>query len=149
MKTAGVTGPRHDALKELRFRILQRSQPALALIGLAGAVTALHFAVRWQIPLPFCALRRWTGVPCPACGSTRSLLAWSELELGQAWLFNPLFFLACLMVVMWALLWFTEKLSGGNWLASLENALQRLFTWKLVLVLAGLNWLYLCLALPK
>ena len=80
--------------------------PAGALFGgvllVGGALAALW--IRLGFPLPVCLFRRWTGLPCPTCGSTRmveSLLA-GDLAGAVAW--NPLLFLGLATVVAWALL---------------------------------------------
>jgi hypothetical protein len=128
---------------------LRSFQPVVALAGFVSALAAVHFATRWQVPLPFCALRKLTGIPCPGCGSTRSLLAWSEFELGQALYYNPLCFVACVAVTMWAALWLSEKVFNGAWLVNWEATFVRWLTWRTALVLAGLNWVYLLFTLPK
>jgi len=37
-----------------------------------------------------CLFKRFTGVPCPTCGSTRAIFALLHGHPVQAWLFNPL-----------------------------------------------------------
>jgi Protein of unknown function (DUF2752) len=123
----------------------------LALFGLmlAGGWCVSH----WSVPWPRCAMRWITGLPCPACGCTRSLLAWTELDLTSAFLFNPLFFLLCLVSLVscaWQLLARTRH--GAE-----ETKFQHQapfpwlpwFTWRRGAVLLILNWLYLCWWLPS
>ena len=48
-----------------------------------------------------CIFHRLTGLPCPGCGLSRSLVAFAHFEWHQALafhLFGPLFFLVCLLV---------------------------------------------------
>lgn len=96
---------------------------------------------------PSCWLQKWTGIPCPFCGGTRCLLAWSHLKWGEAFRWNPVVFLICLSVVIWFGLWIFgvclrrpkfeatrhHKISGSN----------RFFVFGLLVALM-LNWLYLC-----
>ena len=43
-----------------------------------------------------CPFRRLTGLPCPACGATRALLAASRLHFRRAFTLNPILPLAAL-----------------------------------------------------
>ena len=130
-------------------RRIQGAQPVLALLGLVGLALAGHWAVRLGWPLPFCALRKFTGLPCPACGSTRSLLAWTEGDPGGALFFNPLCFAACLAVALWAFAWCLQRVTGRPFLTRSEATVRGWLTWKVMAVAAVANWLYLCLNLPK
>lgn len=124
-------------------------QPFWALLSLVGLGFGLRLAVQWQVPLPFCWLRKLTGIPCPGCGCTRSLLAWSHFDLVGALRFNPLFFLACLGVGGWALVWGAGLLTNRSWAAALEQQARRRPLGRILAFLAVLNWLYLWLSLPK
>ena len=50
-----------------------------------------------------CPIRLLTGVPCPACGTTRSLAAISVGRFEDAWLLNPLGFAVIAFAILWAL----------------------------------------------
>ncbi|MBK8000772.1 MAG: DUF2752 domain-containing protein [Verrucomicrobia bacterium] len=105
--------------------------------------------MRWQLPLPFCGLRELTGIPCPACGSTRSLLAWTHLDPIAAFRFNPLFFLACSGVGLWAGLAAWDRVAGGNLLSRAHRLCQRLPRLRIFLGALFVDWLYLYLTLPR
>lgn len=113
---------------------------------------AVKLAQYWQVPLPECWLRKLTNIPCPTCGCTRSLLAWTELDLTAAFLFNPLFFLLCVLSVIscaWQLLRRRHQtLNPIDALRSPPFPWLPWFTWRLAGVLLVLNWLYLCWWLP-
>ena len=49
-----------------------------------------------------CPWRLITGNPCPGCGGIRAMGAISTGDFEQAWLLNPIAFLACFVVVVWA-----------------------------------------------
>ena len=49
-----------------------------------------------------CPIRLLTGFPCPGCGGIRSLGAISIGNFDLAWSLNPLIFLACLAMIIWA-----------------------------------------------
>ena len=119
------------------------------LSGLGFLALAANLAMRWQLPMPFCALRKLTGIPCPACGSTRSLLAWTHLDPVAAFLFNPLFFLACAGVALWTIAWLCERIIRQPLLSSGAKAMSRFPVLRIAVILAVANWIYLCLTLPK
>jgi hypothetical protein len=123
--------------------------PPVALLGLAvlSLVARVGLAAQW--PLPFCWLRKFTGIPCPACGGTRSLAAWAQFDIAAALAYNPLIFLGTLTVASWAVLWAADRALGLRWLARAESFLEGRTVWRVLAVLAVVNWLYLCLSLPR
>lgn len=123
--------------------------PACGVLAFAFLSVAARFGLHWDLPIPQCWLRKFTGIPCPTCGCTRSLAAWSEMNLGQAFHFNPLFFCVCVALMIWGAVSAVERLSGRAFLPSLRVGLRRWPWWKLGILLVAVNWLYLCLTLPK
>jgi hypothetical protein len=71
----------------------------LLLLGLG--VSALWF--RLGLPLPGCAFRELTGLPCATCGSTRMVQALLSGDLLQAIAWNPLVFVALASLSVWSL----------------------------------------------
>jgi len=118
------------------------------LAGIALAVSA-HFAVAWQLPLPQCLWRKFVGIPCPTCGCTRSLASWAQFDLAAALRFNPLLFLLCVALLAWLIAWAVEKVSGRGFLAGVRARASRWPVWRTLLVLAAVNWIYLCFTLPR
>ena len=49
-----------------------------------------------------CPWRLITGYPCPGCGGLRAMGAICTGQFEQAWLLNPIAFLACFVVIVWA-----------------------------------------------
>ena len=49
-----------------------------------------------------CPWRLLTGYPCPGCGGIRAMGAISTGQFEQAWLLNPIAFLVCGVVLVWA-----------------------------------------------
>ena len=118
---------------------------AAGLAALSGARLIQH----WPILVPACGLRTLTGIPCPLCGSTRCLIAWSHLEIAQAFRFNPLVAAGCVAVGVWGLLSTLDICSGRNWAYAMTQHLQRL-PWPIILAAAAaVNWIYLVLCLPR
>ena len=67
---------------------------------LGGAV----FAWGWflsGLQLPQCIFMRLTGLPCLGCGGTRCARNLVNLDLGQAFLFHPGFFLVVTLALLW------------------------------------------------
>jgi hypothetical protein len=126
-----------------------RFPPLAAALALIGSIVMTRFAAQWHLPLPQCWLRKLTGLPCPSCGCTRSLLAWSHLDLAQAFFFNPLFFLLCLGLIVWSIVRTVERVFGHPRLLRWSLTWKRRLVWPIAILLAALNWLYLCLTLPK
>jgi len=133
----------------LRPKTLSRLAPLGMVVGLAALAWITRLALQWQLPLPQCWLRKLTGVPCPACGCTRSLAAWASGNLEQAVLFNPLFFAVCLGFLFWLALWAVQLTSERPLLDTIRAKAVRLPLWRIAIALVATNWLYLYLKLPK
>jgi hypothetical protein len=67
---------------------------ALCAIGAARYLPVLDL-------LPACAFRGLTGIPCPACGSTRSLVHLAHGDILSAALMNPCLVLLMLAAFAW------------------------------------------------
>ncbi len=63
--------------------------PGLLATLLAGLL-ALARWFPWELTPPLCALKSWTGIPCPGCGTTRAWAALAHGQLSQGFAWNPL-----------------------------------------------------------
>jgi len=125
---------------------LDRS-PAWAFAGMLLLLAGARVSLAWPLPLPFCLLKRLTGIPCPFCGSTRCLQACSRLDFAAALQWNPLALVACAGIAAWFIAWAVDRLWNRRWLGAVRRALQ-VRALKFVLIGAVfLNWVYLWLAL--
>jgi hypothetical protein len=83
---------------------------ALAVIVLVAAVVAALVPLSLVAEAPsVCLFRNLTGIPCPGCGLTRSVVATAHLRPAEGFgfhLFGPLVFVAALA---WALLTLTGR----------------------------------------
>ncbi len=72
---------------------------------LLGVVAAAWLAWRIQptslSQSPLCPSRRWLGVYCPGCGSSRACHALAHGEVSRAWRFNPALILAGVPALAW------------------------------------------------
>lgn len=55
------------------------------------------------LQLPPCVFMRVTGLPCLGCGGTRCARNLAHLDLGQAFLFHPGFFLLVMLAGLWTI----------------------------------------------
>ena len=60
---------------------------SLCLLGVALATPGIQ--------LPRCAFKTITGLPCPTCGLTRTIIALSRGDVGRAVFMNPLAAIVC------------------------------------------------------
>ena len=109
-------------MKLVRAQPDSRDRSYGPMVGAALLVVGLP-AVAWLrlgLPVPACALKHWTGLPCVTCGSTRLAQALLRGDLLEAASWNPLVFGALTVVVVWAA-------------ASTVRAVLGLPSWRLVL----------------
>ncbi len=71
----------------------------IALLG-TFAVGLLHLD---HLGFPVCLFKAMTGLPCPACGTTRALGRLFALDLKGAFAMNPLATASALVLVPWAI----------------------------------------------
>jgi hypothetical protein len=98
--------------------------------------------------LPPCGLRTLTGIPCPFCGSTRALIAWSHLDAAAAIRWSPLVAVGGAAVFLWLILRALDAWRGTDWTARVRQRLGKK-PWPAVFLGAFLlNWIYLMIWLP-
>lgn len=97
-----------------------------------------------------CSLREVTGLPCLACGGTRSVQALASGEVMEALRFNPLVFVGVCVAAVWlaralwrAWKWTPEDSGNGGY------SFASVRWWLIGLGVAAIaNWLYLWKYLP-
>jgi hypothetical protein len=69
-----------------------------------GSIAILALASAWLLPvqdvLPSCPFRSFTGIPCPTCGTTRSLVLLAHGDIAGSLVLNPLFSLAIISALI-------------------------------------------------
>ena len=68
---------------------------SLCLLGVALATPGIQ--------LPRCAFKTITGLPCPTCGVTRTIIALSRGDVARAMFLNPLAAIACAFGLLYLL----------------------------------------------
>jgi hypothetical protein len=131
----------------IRLRPATREERQLALLWSAATVSAIVLRPFWVVVAPWlrpCVFRGVTGIPCPTCGTTRTVLALLDGDVLSALAANPLataagifFAVGGLAAGLWALLrWPTPVVDGSKprrWLL-------------LILAAVAANWVYLIVA---
>ena len=114
---------------------------AIALLAAAAAWIRISWTTGW-IPA-LCAFRSLTGVPCPACHSTRALSALFTGRIGAALAFNPLVALAALGAAGAALGAAARRLAGrGALVLEVSRREEKALRVAAAAALAA-NWIYL------
>ena len=118
----------------------------LALAGHAWLLYYLVFGGPADSSFLACPTRKLTGIPCPACGTTRSAAALAQGQFESALWTNPLGYLALAFLIfipMWIvydLLQKSQSLKQAYQLAEAKFK-QPKFAWPLTLLLLA-NWIW-------
>jgi len=116
---------------------------AYALLGSLGLAIAHYFPEIIGI-VPPCLFRYMTGIPCPACGATRSGLYISQFQIAGAFTANPFFFGLFVALLIWGINTFAGLVFKKNLSFTLSMSEQKV----LRVVLMGaffISWVYLIL----
>ena len=114
------------------------------LIGITGVIFSLVIKDLNRF-IPPCMFRILTGIPCPACGGTRTGIYLSHLQFLKAFKMNPLFCLIFISLALWGINTLVGMFLGNNMTIMLSKKEKQILKWIVILVLP-LNWLYLILA---
>lgn len=131
-------------------------RPAIPAAATLGAVLILLLMARFYDHLPVkspgCSFRTVTGLPCLACGGTRSMMSLSRGEVVASFQFNPLVFLGVVAVPAWFGISIWKVLRGiepGPPMSSRERARANRWILAFLVAAALANWVYLVNFLPK
>jgi Protein of unknown function (DUF2752) len=82
----------------MRLTVQQRTSGQIELGIIFGTIAMLALVFARVLPvqeiLPPCLFRAVTGIPCPSCGTTRSLVHLAHGDIAGSLILNPLFSLA-------------------------------------------------------
>jgi hypothetical protein len=133
-------------LKLLRRKKGELNLPLIyfAVAGASGFFLYTLYRLR-RFPVFPCVFKEITGIACPTCGSTRSLICLSRFDIFSAFRFNPLVFIGIILFSLWGLYGFYVLFSGNKIQVILSKKEWRSARWG-ILVLILLNWIYLIAA---
>ena len=118
-------------------------------LGLIAGYSWLAYNLSQQHALnskPVCFFKRTTGIPCPSCGNTRSVLAITSGDFYNAVLINPLGYVITAILIIfpfWILydvILRKETLYRGY--LQFEKALSKKTVAILLILLILLNWIW-------
>lgn len=93
-----------------------------------------------------CLFKKVYGIPCPACGSTRAVLALMNGDLKKSFLLNPdglLLFFVLLLFPVWVVISILRKDDSFYWFyLKCEEFLQKKYTIIAFVILLIMNWLW-------
>ncbi len=96
--------------------------------------------------LNMCLFRRITGLPCPSCGSTRSVLDISRLEFKDAFYSNPVGFIIAFGMVVFPFWVLYDLVSRRNTFYTFYNTVESVIRKKWVAIslifVVTVNWLW-------
>ncbi len=122
--------------------------PVVTFISVVLMLVVAHFYERLPAQLPNCGFKERLGIPCAACGGTRSMQALSHGKMGTAISFHPLFALSVLATPIWLALGI-RNYQGRRALPDTPTQNRLLKRAALIFVaLLFLNWIYLIFFLP-
>ncbi len=129
------------------WRRLRSGELDHELIWLLVTVGAAAFGALWfwlQLPWPRCGWRALTGLSCATCGATRAAQAFLQGDFLGALRFNPLIAIGFCGVVLYDLYASAVLLTGAPRLRVKSGGRQtRAVAFLLLVLLGGLNWIYL------
>ena len=96
--------------------------------------------------LGVCLIKRVTGIPCPSCGSTRSVLSVLNGDLAGALHWNPFGFIIVLILMVFPVWILYDVLSHRNTLFNFYNQTELFLKRKWIaipaILLVLLNWIW-------
>lgn len=130
----------------MTWRDAQRDDRQIAALWAVSAGGFLALRPLWLAAagvFPPCLWHRWTGLPCPGCGTTRAVLGLLRGQLGQAFGSNPLAATGVVVFVVVGLVAPVWLAAGGRipavgsgpkpgWTAAAALALVANWTWLVV-----------------
>ena len=119
---------------------------AACTVGFIWLAIAYHRSVASENEIGVCLFKRLTNIPCPSCGSTRSVLLLLKGDVLGALSLNP--FGVILMVILFCSpIWIIYDLIGRkatlfNSYITMERLLRQKWVALSVIILVVMNWVW-------
>ena len=117
----------------------------LSLAGYSWVFRNVYQYRSHEKPVSSCLFRTVTGIPCPSCGTTHSVISIMKGDFREAVKENPLGFLVALMLIVfpiWILVdLFTRKKSFFDFYSTMEDLLKRKWIAYPAVILLIINWI--------
>jgi Protein of unknown function (DUF2752) len=81
-----------------------------------------------------CPIKNVTGVPCPACGTTRSMLSMFNGDVSESVNHNPLGLLMMVLIIVFPAWIILDLIRQKNYFHSFYNKVERAFERKIVMI---------------
>ena len=119
----------------------QKRWPEAVYLFFVLLFVAAILLLAYRFGIILCPLKRFTGIPCPICGSTRAVVCALKGDFAGAFRYQPL---VMTLVIVAVPLMLAAKLSHRvrNLLAL---ALHSPFVWVLICLALAANWAYVIL----
>jgi hypothetical protein len=131
--------------------ILNRNKLYLILlIACVAGYTWLYFIITSKITenksIEVCLIKHATNIPCPSCGSTRSVISLTKGNFVEAWELNPLGYIIALIMLITPVWMIVDLILRKNSLfksyQKIETHLQKPQFAIPLIVLVIINWIW-------
>lgn len=131
----------------MRFILKQRTPGQIEFGIIYGGIAIFALCVAWFLPSfafsPSCSFRALTGIPCPTCGSTRSVVHLAHGDIIASLSMNPLIsmcFLAAVPYFFYSIMTLTPHFSR-LYVSLTEH--EKYAARYGIIILVLMNWIYL------
>ena len=119
----------------------QKRWPEAVYLFLVLLCVGAVFLLAYRFGIILCPLKRFTGIPCPTCGSTRAVICALKGDFAGAFKYQPL--VMTLIIVAGPMTLVAKRSHRMRHLLAL--ALHSPFVWVLVCLALAANWAYVIL----
>ncbi len=93
--------------------------------------------------ISFCVFKNITGIPCPSCGLTRSVISLLHGNIIQAVLYNPFFFIGFLLLILFTIAGILIRFIFKIKIKIDLNRIEKISIVLILIILLLANWIYL------